>query len=90
MVTNYLAPVLTEGSLTHWMEDDQSSLVGSVENCDMQPHVGFWLTALYNLFLESYLWAFSLGLELLPTCPLWILPIHSLIIVTSFILYKSL
>jgi len=40
MVTNYLAPVLTEGSLTHWMEDDQSSLVGSVENFDMQPHVG--------------------------------------------------
>ena len=32
MVTNYLAPVLSEGSLTPWTEDGQSSLVGSVEN----------------------------------------------------------
>jgi len=32
MVTNYLAPVVAEGSLTHWTEDGQSSLVGSVEN----------------------------------------------------------
>jgi len=34
MVTNYLALVLSEGSLTRWTEDGQleSSLVGSVEN----------------------------------------------------------
>jgi len=32
MVTNYLAPVLTEGSPTRWTEDGHSSLVGSVEN----------------------------------------------------------
>ena len=30
MGTNYLALVLTKGSLTHWTEDVQSSLVGSV------------------------------------------------------------
>jgi len=32
MVTNYLAPVLSEGTLTRWTEDGQSSLVGSVQN----------------------------------------------------------
>jgi len=32
MITNYHAPVLTEGSLTRWTEDGQSSWVGSVEN----------------------------------------------------------
>ena len=32
MITNYLAPVLSVGSLTRCTEDDQSSLVGSVEN----------------------------------------------------------
>jgi len=32
MVTNYLATVLTEGSLTRWTENGQSSLVRSVEN----------------------------------------------------------
>ena len=32
MVTNYLAPVLSQGSLTPWTEDGQSSLVGSVKN----------------------------------------------------------
>ena len=32
MVTNYLALVLVEGSLTLWTEDRHSSLVGSVEN----------------------------------------------------------
>jgi len=30
IVTNYLALVLTEGSLTRWTEDGQSSLVGSL------------------------------------------------------------
>ena len=32
MVTIYLAPVITEGSLTHWKEDYLSGLVGSSEN----------------------------------------------------------
>jgi len=32
MVTNYLAPMPTEGSLTRWTEDGHSSLVGSVQN----------------------------------------------------------
>jgi len=32
MVTNYLALVLTEGSLTRWTNDRQSSLVGSVKH----------------------------------------------------------
>jgi len=32
MVTNYLAPVLTEGSLTRWAEDGRSCLVGCVAN----------------------------------------------------------
>ena len=30
--TNYLAPMLTRGSLTGWRADGQSSLIGSVEN----------------------------------------------------------
>jgi len=32
MVTNYLAPLVAQGSLTHRTEDGQSFLVGSVEN----------------------------------------------------------
>jgi len=32
MVTSYLVPVLTQGSLIRWTEDGHSSLVGSVEN----------------------------------------------------------
>jgi len=32
MVTNYLAPVLVEGSLTRCTDDGHSSLVGSIEN----------------------------------------------------------
>ena len=90
MVTNYLTPVLTEGSLTPWTEDGQSSLVGSVENstCNCMLYSG--LPALHDLSSGSYLWAFSIGLHLLPTCPLWMHPIHFLGIVTSFILYTSL
>jgi len=90
MVTSYLAPVLIEGSLTRWTEDGDSSLVGSVENstCDCMSYSG--LPALHDLSSGSYLWSSSLGLHLLPTCPLWMHPIHLLGIVTSFILYKTL
>jgi len=55
MVTNYLALVLTEGSLIRWTEDGQSSLVGSVENstCNCMLYSG--LPALYDLSSGSYL-----------------------------------
>jgi len=89
MVTNYLAPVLTEGSLTRWTEDGHSSLVGSVENATRDRMSYSGLPALHDLSLESFLWASSLGLHLLPTCPLWMHPIHLLGIVTSFILYTT-
>jgi len=90
MITNYLAPVLTQGSLTRWTEDGQCSLVGSVENstCDWMLYSG--LPALHDLSSESYLWAFSPGHHRLPTCPLWMPPIDLLGIVTAFILYTSL
>ena len=90
MVTNYLAPVLTAGSLTRRTEDGHSSLVGSVENStrDCMSYSG--LPALHDLSSGSYLWASSLRLHLLPTCPLWIHPIHLLGIVTVFILYTTL
>jgi len=89
MVTNYLAPVLTEGSLTRWTEDGHSSFVGSVENVtrDCMSYSG--LPALHDLSSGSYLWASSHGLHLLPTCPLWMHPIDLLGIVTSFILYTT-
>jgi len=49
MVTNYLALVLVEGSLTRWAEDGQSALVGSVENsaCNCISYSG--LPALHDL-----------------------------------------
>jgi len=86
MVQNYLALVLTEGSLTRWTEDGQSSLVGSVENSTCNCMLNSGLLALYDLSSGSYPLAFSLGLHLLPTCPLWMHPIHLPGIVTSFIL----
>jgi len=89
MVMNYLAPVLTEGSLTRWAEDGDSSLVGSVENSTRDCMTNSGLPALHDLSSRSYLWASSLGLHLLPTCPLWMHPIHLLGIVTSFILYTT-
>jgi len=49
MVMNDLGPMFTEGSLTRWSEDGQCSLVDSVENVDMQPHVGFWSTGITRL-----------------------------------------
>ena len=90
MVTRYLAPVLIEASLTRWTEDGHPSLVGSIENstCDYMLYSG--LLALHDLSSGSYLWASSLGLHLLPTCPLWMHPIHLLGIVTAFILYTTL
>ena len=75
MVTNYLALVLTEGSLPRWTEDGRSSLLGSVENSTRDGMSYSSLPALYDLSSGSYLWASSLGLHLLPTCPLWMPPI---------------
>jgi len=70
MITNYLAPVLIEGSLTRWTEEGHSSLVGYVENltCDCMSYSD--LPELHALSSGSYLWASCLGLHLLPTCPL--------------------
>jgi len=48
------------------------------------------LPALHDLSSGSYQWAFSHGLHLLATCPLWMPPIYLLGIVTFFILYTSL
>jgi len=90
MVTSDLAPVLIKGSLTHWTEDGHSSLVGAVKNStwDCMSYSG--LPALHDLSSGSYLGASSLGLHLLPTCPLWMHPIHLLGMVSSFILYTTL
>jgi len=51
MVTNYLAPVLIEGSLTRWTEDGHSSLVGSVENSTRDLDVVFWSSGITRLVL---------------------------------------
>jgi len=55
MVTNYLAHVLMEGSLTRWTEEGQSPLVGSVENplCDCISYSV--VQALHDLSSGSYL-----------------------------------
>jgi len=55
MVTNYLALVFVQGSLTHWTEDGQSSLVRFVENstCNCMRYSG--LPALHDLSSGSYL-----------------------------------
>jgi len=89
VVTNFHAPELTAGSLTRWTEDGRSSLVGSVANStrDCMSYSG--LPALHDLSSALYLWVSSLGLHLLPTCPLWMHAIHLLGIVTSFILYTT-
>jgi len=49
MITNYLAPVLTEGSLTCCREDGPSALVGSVREFHMQLHVVFWSSGITSL-----------------------------------------
>jgi len=64
MVTNYLAPVLPEGSLTRWTEDGHSSLVGSVENSTRNCMSYSGLPALHDLASGSYLWASFLRLHL--------------------------
>jgi len=55
MVTNYLALVLTEGSLTRGTEDGQSSLVGSVENSTRNCMLYSGLLALYDSSSGSHL-----------------------------------
>jgi len=55
MVTNYLALVLAEGSLTRWTEDGHSSLVGSVENSTRNYMLYSGLPALYDLTSGSHL-----------------------------------
>jgi len=55
MVTNYLALVLVEGSLTRWTEDGQSSLVGSVKNATCNCMLYFGFPALHDLSSGSYL-----------------------------------
>jgi len=89
MVTNYLALVLAEGGLTRLTEDGQSSLVGSVANSTRDCMMYSGLPVLYDLSSGSHLSVFSLRLHLLPTCPLWMHPIHLLGIVTSFIPYTT-
>jgi len=49
MVTNYLAPVLTEGSLTRWTEDGHSSLVGYIANSTRDSMSYSGLPALHDL-----------------------------------------
>jgi len=76
MVMNYLAIVVTEGSITRWTEDGQSSLAGSVKNstCDRISYSA--LPALHDLSSGSYQSVFSLTPHPLPSCPLWMHLIH--------------
>jgi len=55
MVTNCLALVRVEGSLTRWTEDGQSSFIGCVENatCNCMLYSGH--PALHDWYSESYL-----------------------------------
>jgi len=55
MVTNYLALVVNEGSLTRWTGDGHSSLVGSVENSTCNRILYSGLPALHDLSLGLYL-----------------------------------
>jgi len=55
MVTNYLALVFVEGSLTRRTEDGESSLVSSVENSTFNRVLYSGLPALHDLSLGSYL-----------------------------------
>jgi len=68
IVTNYQALVVTEGSLTRWTEDGQSSLFGSVENLTSNRISYSGLPALHDLSSGSYECVFSLELNPLPTC----------------------
>jgi len=69
MITNYVAPVLTHGSLTRWTEDGQCSLVCSVENSTWTDMSYSALPALHDLSAGSYTCVFSLGFHLLPPSP---------------------
>jgi len=89
MITNYLAPVVTKGSLKRGAADGQSSLLGSVENSSCNRILYSGLPALNDLSSGSYPRVFSLGLHPLPACPLWMNVIHLLGIVTTFIVYTS-
>jgi len=89
MITNYLAPVLHEGSLTRQSEDGHSSLVGSVESLSCDRRSYSCLPALHDRFLGSHLWVFPLRLHPLPTRPFWIHPMQLLGIVTTLIPYPS-
>jgi len=89
MFTSYLALVFVVSSLSRRTEEGQSSLVGSVENSTGNHMLYSGLPALYDLSSGSYQWASSHRLHLLPTCPLWMYPIHLVGIVTCFILYSS-
>jgi len=55
IVTNCLALMLVEGSLTRWIEDGQSSLVGFVENATCNCMLYSGLPALHDLSSGSYL-----------------------------------
>ena len=55
MVTNHLALVLVEGSLTRWTEDGHSSLVGLDENSVYNCISYSGLPALHDLSSGSYL-----------------------------------
>ena len=51
MVTNYLALVLVEGSLTRWTEDGQSSFGWFRREFSMQLHLVFWSSGITRLVL---------------------------------------
>jgi len=89
MITNYLAPVLYQGSLTYRTEDGQSSLVGCVENLSCNCVSYSCDPALHDMPSGLCLLVFSLGLHPWLTHLFWICPIQLLVIVTSFIPYAS-
>ena len=69
MTANYVAPRLHEGSLTRRTEDGHSSLVGSVKNL-VGDHILYSSLPELQESTGSHLWVCSLGLHLIPTCPL--------------------
>jgi len=54
LVTNYLAPVVSGGSLTHYTEDGPSSLVASIENLASDCMLYSGLLALHDLSSGSH------------------------------------
>jgi len=89
MITNYHAPVLTEGSLTRWTEDGQSSglVLSRIRNA---PASRILVLRHYTTCPEDRTYGFFfLGPRLLPTCHSSMHPIHLVGIVTSFLLYIS-